>query len=320
MSADGLNMTERSPTDRGPTDRGPTDRSPTDRGPTDHGPTERSPTDREQTVTRWLRQLRVVVAIEFRKVMFSRRSLPVHVLTLMPIMLLLVIALLDHLGEPVAHNVANAQQFFSRIYAGFILGSVVFFGSAVIFTSLFRGEILDRSLHYYLLAPVRREILAIGKYLAGLVAAVGLFGTTTIVCYLLLYLPYGSAHLIADMSGGVGLDQMTAYLGVTVLGCLGYGALFMLFGIAFRNPVVAVAILLGWEVLHFVLPPALKALSIIHYLKGLLPIPLDEGPLAIIIEPPPAWVSIWALVALAAVGLAGAVFFLRRSEVMYAQD
>ena len=41
--------------------------------------------------------------------------------------------------------------------------------------NLFRGEVVDRSLHYYFLAPVRREVLVVGKYLSGLIATIALF-------------------------------------------------------------------------------------------------------------------------------------------------
>jgi hypothetical protein len=34
---------------------------------------------------------------------------------------------------------------------------------------LFRGEIVEKSLHYYFLSPMRRELLVAGKFLAGLI-------------------------------------------------------------------------------------------------------------------------------------------------------
>ena len=38
-----------------------------------------------------------------------------------------------------------------------------------IFSNLFRGEMLEKTLHYYFLTPMRREMLVAGKYLAGLI-------------------------------------------------------------------------------------------------------------------------------------------------------
>jgi len=43
------------------------------------------------------------------------------------------------------------------------------------FMNLFRGEMLDKTLHYWFLAPARREVLLAGKYGAGLIASTIIF-------------------------------------------------------------------------------------------------------------------------------------------------
>ena len=273
-----------------------------------------------RTVVR-LRQLRAIVGIELDKTLFSKRAIPTYLLSLLPVILLTIIGVLrDDRGQPYIDNIGAAREFYAFVYSGFVLGAVVFLGSAATFTSLFRAEILNGSLHFYLLAPVRRELLAIGKYLAGLIAACCLFGGATVVTYLLLYLPYGIDQLIADMTAGPALSQLLNYLGVTILGCVGYGAVFLLMGVLFRNPIIPVVALLGLEIMHFILPPALKALSVAHYLKGLLPITLSEGPLAVIVDPPSVMVSVLSLATLSAVALAAAIHYLKRVEVRYADD
>ena len=60
---------------------------------------------------------------------------------------------------------------FAPLLALFQLRVVVFFSCALLFAKLFRGEILERSLHYSLLAPLDRAVLVAGKYLGGLIAA-----------------------------------------------------------------------------------------------------------------------------------------------------
>ena len=45
-------------------------------------------------------------------------------------------------------------------------GSPFFFGCLGIFMNLFRGEMLDKTLHFWFLMPVRREVLLAGKYVA----------------------------------------------------------------------------------------------------------------------------------------------------------
>ena len=64
---------------------------------------------------------------------------------------------------------------FAGIFQFFYLRIAIFFGCVGIFVNLFRGEMLDKSLHYYLLAPIRREVLLAGKFVSGLVAAITIF-------------------------------------------------------------------------------------------------------------------------------------------------
>ena len=94
--------------------------------------------------------------------------------------------------------------------------------------NLFRGEMLDRSLHYYFLAPIRREVLLAGKFLAGVIATCLIFTTSTV-------LQIAGPVLGARLARIFGLpDQRQrprriwpAYLGATVLACIGYGSIFL---------------------------------------------------------------------------------------------
>ena len=267
----------------------------------------------------WLRQISSIIRIEVKKSLLSKRALTVCGLTMIPIVLMAIFGL-EHDHEDGSNNIEQARRAYAYIYSSLILGAVVFLGSAIIFTTLFRGEILDCSIHYYLLAPVRRVILVSGKYLAGLISAFVLFGMATIVCYLLIYLPYGATRFVLDVSSGIVISQISIYLGITLLGCIGYGALFMATGLLFRNPLLPVAFIMGWELMHFVLPPALKLFSVVHYLKGLLPLPLDEGPLAIIVTPPPLWISILGILGLAVVASAVTLVVLERFEIRYTEE
>lgn len=269
----------------------------------------------------WFRQLSAITKIEFKKTLFSKRAFTGYALAFIPVLLMVIASFeTNDQGLPSFESIERARQIFASIFSSLILGAVIFLGSALIFTSLFRGEILDRSIHYYLLTPVRREILVIGKFLAGLASAFTLFGLSVSICFLALYIPFGFEQLMSDLGSGVALQQMGQYLGVTLLACMGYGSVFMATGLLFRNPLIPVIIIAGWEIIHFILPPALKIISIIYYLKGLLPIPLDEGPLAIIVAPPPVWVSVMGMFGLCFVTVSISVFFLKRLDVRYTDE
>jgi ABC-type transport system involved in multi-copper enzyme maturation permease subunit len=259
----------------------------------------------------WFRQAGAILRIELKKNLWGKRAFLLYLLTLLPIMLIAALTAFppDEIRDPVERNIV-----FANIYGGLILRTVIFFGCAWIFMNLFRGDIVDRSLHYYFLSPVRREVLVAGKYLSGLLASMLLFVTTTVASMLLLYLPQGGGPYLLN---GAGLGQLLTYAGITALACLGYGAFFLVVGLFFRNPIIPALLLYGWEWLNFLLPPVLKKLSVIHYLNSLSPIPINEGPFAILVEPTPAWISVPGLLFVTAMVLGLASLQIRRMEIRY---
>jgi ABC-type transport system involved in multi-copper enzyme maturation permease subunit len=212
------------------------------------------------------------------------------------------------------------SMIYAVFYGGLILRTVVFFGCAWIFMNLFRGEIVDRSLHFYFLSPVRREVLVVGKYLSGLVTSTVLFATTTVVSMLLLYFPHFYSESERFFLDGPGLGQLLTYAGITILACIGYGAFFIVVGLFFRNPIIPALVLCGWEWINFLLPPLLKKVSVIHYLQSLTPVPLSDGPFAVVAEPTPAWIAIPSLIVVTIIVLVAASYRIRHMEIRYGSD
>ena len=60
-------------------------------------------------------------------------------------------------------SIPKDSLIFASVFQFFYLRLAIFFGCVGIFTNLFRGELLDKSLHFYLLAPIRREVLLVGE-------------------------------------------------------------------------------------------------------------------------------------------------------------
>jgi ABC-type transport system involved in multi-copper enzyme maturation permease subunit len=267
----------------------------------------------------WARQTLAILSLEIRKNFLSRRALLLYLMAGLPLVLLSLLALFppptDELG-----SFSEMSMVYAAIYGGLILRTLIFFGCAWVFMNLFRGEVVDRSLHYYFLAPVRREVLVIGKYLSGLIATIVLFSITTIGSMFIYYFwlfPSESARFFFE---GAGAGQMLTYLGVTILACIGYGAVFLIVGLFFRNPIIPGLMLYGWEWLNFLLPPLLKKLSVIHYLHSLVPVPMSEGPFAVLVEPTPAWISVPSLLLFTGVVLFLASLHIRRMEISYAGE
>jgi ABC-type transport system involved in multi-copper enzyme maturation permease subunit len=267
----------------------------------------------------WLRQIAAIMRLELKKNFFGKRAVLVYLLALMPIGLLLLIAILP----PAARewlDFANYPALYAVIFNALILRTVIFFGCAWIFMNLFRGEIVDRSLHYYFLSSVRREVLVAGKYFSGLITALVLFTSVTVVSMLLMFFPHFYSASMRFFFEGPGLTHLLTYAGITILACIGYGAFFIVVGLFFRNPIIPALLLYGWEWLNFLLPPLLKKISVIHYLNSLVPVPISEGPFAVIAEPTPAWISVPGLLIVTAIVLIAAGTRIRRMEIRYGSD
>jgi ABC-type transport system involved in multi-copper enzyme maturation permease subunit len=266
----------------------------------------------------WTNQLNTIVRMELRKNFFTRRGLWIYVLAFGPTAVTALGAIVSG-GAGVQHDTAMLGTVFQFYY----LRLAIFFGCMGVFTRLIRGEMVERSLHFYLLAPVKREILVLGKFIAGTVTVVSLFGIALAGSFAFVYMANGPAGL-QYVFDGPGLGQLEAYLGITLLACVGYGALFLALSMVFRNPIVPGIVLLGWETINPILPALMQKFSVIFYLRHLAPVDVPaEGVFAlltVVTEPVPVWVAVGGVIALSAIVL---VFACRRSrtlEIAYTSD
>jgi hypothetical protein len=224
-------------------------------------------------------------------------------------------------------TIAKDSLVFATVFQFFYLRLAVFFGCVGVFTNLFRGELLDKSLHFYLLTPVRREVLAVGKYLAGLIATVTIFTTSTFLQ--LVALGWHFSHQeISEYLAGPGWGHVAAYLGVTAAACVGYGSVFLAAGLLFKNPIIPAAVVLIWEGANLYLPATLKKISVIFYLQSLCPVVAPPeadipGPLRLLItaaEPVSAPVALLGLLVVSLLVLALAGRQARKLEINYSAD
>ena len=263
----------------------------------------------------WGRQVAAILRLELRRSFLGKRAVPIYLLAAAPVVLFAARAALPFRLE--GEGLGQTSLIYAVFFQSFMLRMVIFFGCVGIFTALFRGEIQDRTLHYYFLAPARREVLVAGKYLAGLTMSSLLFAGASVLCYLLLCLPKGWGVVSEHLLRGPGLAQLAAYAGVATLACVGYGAVFLALGLFFRNVVVSSVGIAGWETINFLLPPLLKKVSVIHYLVSLCPVPVSEGPFALLAQPTPAAMAVPGLLVVTGLLLWIAAWRLRRIEILY---
>jgi ABC-type transport system involved in multi-copper enzyme maturation permease subunit len=269
----------------------------------------------------WRRQVAAILRLELKKSLFSKRAWWIYILTLGPVVITGMHALFS--GASGGHTMADDNMIFAGIFQVYFLRLGIFFGCLGIFSNLFRAEVLERTLHYYFMSPVRREVLAVSKYLAGLIAAVTYFVGSVVLSFLFISAHWGPVFR-QYLFQGPGLHQLGGYALTAALACVGYGSVFMLTGVLYRNPMIPAAVVFVWENLNPFLPSLLKKFSIIFYLKSLSPvgdIPA-EGPLAFLAtmtEPTPAWLAIPGLLVVSALILAYAAAKARKLEVSYSE-
>jgi ABC-type transport system involved in multi-copper enzyme maturation permease subunit len=217
---------------------------------------------------------------------------------------------------------------FAGVFQFFYLRLAIFFGCLGIFMNLFRGEVLDKSLHFYFLAPIRREVLMAGKFLAGLLATCGIFLTSELLQLVAFNAQLSPTVRELYLFHNHGLEQAAAYLGVTALACLGYGAFFLAAGMLFRNPILPAGAILAWEAINPFLPALLKRFSVIYYLKSLCPVDIPSPPgmpplMSLLVsnpEPVSAPIAILGIAVMALLILYVSSFQARRMEINYTTE
>ncbi|MGD0893087.1 MAG: hypothetical protein ABR923_16315 [Terracidiphilus sp.] len=268
----------------------------------------------------WWIQAQRLTRIELRRNLFSWKATWIYCLAFIPTVIILIHLLAD--THP-SFQMSEDTNILAGIVQLYYIRLGVFFGCLGIFSRLIRGEMIERSLHFYLLSPVRREILLLAKFAAGSISAVLLFGSAVIADFTLMYAGFGAAGRDYILNGP-GMGQLEAYLVIIALACLGYGAVFLLLSMMFRNPTPAAMLVLGWETINPVLPSLLQKISVASYLRHLMPVSVGaEGLFALLTvetEPVSAWAAMAGLLALIAIVLSYSCYRIRKLEIRYSSE
>jgi ABC-type transport system involved in multi-copper enzyme maturation permease subunit len=224
-------------------------------------------------------------------------------------------------------NFEEDRQVFAGIFQYFYLRLAIFFGCLGIFMNLFRGEMLDKTLHFWLLAPARREVLLAGKYGAGLIASAVIFAGGALLCFVVMMWPHDPVEVQAYWQSA-GMAHAFWYTMAALLGCIGYGSVFLAAGLLLRNPIIPAAVLLGWESIINFLPEILQKLSVLHYLQSLCPVaaPMDKNAPAVIqlllspAAPASRFSATLGLLAVTALVLWIACIAIRRMQISYGSE
>lgn len=266
--------------------------------------------------TKWTEQTAAVVSFELRKFRAGRKWFFPLLLAAAPVAL---VSMLLIFGERPPDN-STVTQVFAAMFQTFMLRLMILFGCALVFANLYRGDMVTKTIHFYLLTPTRREVLVAGKYVAGLLITGILYGSSVGLTNILIHNVNGPEVADAHFFSGPGLSQLVAYVGIAVLACVGYGSVFMLTGFLFKNPAIPAAFVLLWESVNVFLPSALQKVSVVHYLQSIVPVPIPFGPFAVITAPSSLFVSVTGLAVFTVAALIANSLLMRRAQINYTSD
>lgn len=275
---------------------------------------------RQQPWSLWWLQARRLARIEVRRNLLSVKAWWIYFLAFVPTVIILIHTLF---GRHPQFGMAGDSTVLAGIVQFYYIRLGIFFGCLGIFSRLIRGEMIERSLHFYLLSPVRREVLLLAKFAAGAITALALFGGAIIANFVLFYVGYGPAGT-DYLFNGPGMGQLEAYLAIVVLACLGYGSVFLLLSMMFRNPTPAALLVFGWEAINPVMPSLLQKISVASYLRHLMPVTVRGADIFALLtvptEPVPGWVAALGLLGLIAVVLTYSCYRMRTLEIRYTTE
>jgi len=270
----------------------------------------------------WARQIAAVLRLELKKTFLAKRGWWIYFLALGPLSVAVIHWLWELRRSGGHHSMGEDSLVFAGIFVFYYLRAGIFFGCVGIFSNLFRAEMLEKTLHYYFLTPIRREALVAGKYLAGLIVSLVLFVVSVSLTFILMGKHFGPAWT-DYLLHGPGMSQLGSYALVTALACIGYGAVFLMCGLFLRNPMIPAVVVWIWENINPFLPAVLKKVSIIFYLKNLCPVEVPVPPpfnvMVIEADPAPFWIAVPGLLLVVAILLVYSAISARQTEISYGE-
>lgn len=252
---------------------------------------------------------RAVFGLALDTSLLSRRSLVIGVLIGLPALFALVyrLALASRLPAEI-----TGFDLYSRVVLVYWVRNVLPLAALFFGTALVADEIEGKTITFLLTRPVSRASILLGKFAAYIVTALALVLPALLVSFVLLL-------------GTQGVDNLRAHVGdlfrdaaVVALTLVVYGALFTLFGVLLRRPLIpGLLFLFIWELIANA-PGYLPRFTVTAWLRSLVPYhPPAEGLSEMFGQVLPVGLSLGVLACLTALCL-GAAFgiFARREYVL----
>ena len=254
---------------------------------------------------------RAVFDLALDGMVWSRRSVAMAVLLALPIVLAVVfrIVLRSDLGVRIPPS-----DFYGALVTFYYLRFALPVAALFYATALIADEVDGKTLTFLITRPVRRSAILLGKFAAYVVTTLTLALPAAVVTFFLL--------ATANGWGGIGgrVSDLFRDVGVMALALLAYGALFTLFGVLLRRPVIpGLLFIFVWELLAN-LPGYMPRVTLTAWLRSLVRHrPPQEGLSEVFGQILPAGLSLAVLLGASAAFLALSLWIFSRREYVIEQ-
>lgn len=196
---------------------------------------------------------KTLTLLTIKGLLLSRKTLLLLLLCSIPIILAFYWITTDSM---------EGYVFFSDlVYLSFLFFIVVII-SLLYGTSCFNDEVTNNTLTYLISRPVHRVELAIYKYIGLVISATLVVLPPLIITFFIIALKAG------DIGNNIGI--LSTYIGVIVLAVLGYGSIFLFFGLLFKRPMlISFIFMFVWETTLAGIPLLINQVTLRHYLESI---------------------------------------------------
>ncbi len=209
---------------------------------------------------RLVQPYRVMFNIAFRQMFWSKKTLLLSIVAVLPAL----VAISFRFSE---HSVRDAKEVFPTImlvmYLLFLsILLALFYGTAIV-----ADEVDNKTIIYLFTRPIRKYTILFGKFIAYLLGTCSVLIPSALITFAILVTDSKMKY-----SFGENLGLFLKYLIVLVLALIAYGAIFTLFGISLKRPVlIGLLFAFGWEKITLIVPGFIKKFSVVHYLLSSFP-------------------------------------------------
>jgi ABC-type transport system involved in multi-copper enzyme maturation permease subunit len=195
-------------------------------------------------------------------------------------------------------------------------GGVFYFQMFIQFLWLFYGssvltdEVDNKTLVYLTTSPASKASILASKFMAHTLISVVIITSGLLLSFVISY--------FSNLLKAVYLGRLGIFLGAALLAALAYSSLFTLLGTLMKKSIlVGLFFVFGWEAVAQFLPGATQKLTIIHYVKSLLPAGISSGSRSLLfinLQPSSSTKAIITLLFLTVLFLTFSIFIFYKKE------